>query len=91
MSTGLATLSSLITELESRRMVIIGVDPHKDALVAVAVDGYGRQLELRAAPARPRGFKNLLSWASRYEQRTWAVEDVRHVAGGFVRLPARRR
>ncbi len=86
MSTGPAILLSLITELEFCRMVIIGVDPHKDVLVAVAVDGNGRQLGLRDAAARPRGFKALLSWVGQFEQRLWAVEDVRHVAGGFVRF-----
>jgi transposase len=67
-------------------MVIIGVDPHKDVLVAVVVDGNGRQLALREAPARPRGFASLLGWAGGFEQRLWAVEDVRHVAGGLVRF-----
>lgn len=67
-------------------MVIIGVDPHKDVLVAVAVDGNGRQLAVREAAARPRGFKTLLAWANGFEQRLRAVEDVRHVAGGFVRF-----
>lgn len=67
-------------------MVIIGVDPHKDVLVAVAVNGNGRQLALRDAPARPRGYKTLLAWAAEFPDRLWAVEDVRHVAGGFVRF-----
>lgn len=56
MSTGPASLLSLIARLEDCGMVIIGVDPHKDVLVAVAVNGNGRQLDLRDAPARPRGF-----------------------------------
>jgi transposase len=86
MSTGPATLPLLSTELENCRMVIIGVDPHKDVLVAVVVDGNGRQLSLRDVPARPRGYKTLLSWAGGFERRVWAVEDVRHVAGGFVRF-----
>lgn len=67
-------------------MVIIGVDPHKDVLVAVAVDGNGRQLGLRDAPARPRGFTALLKWATEFGAHRWAVEDVRHVAGGLVRF-----
>lgn len=85
MSTGSAFTLLLITKVECC-MVIIGVDPHKDVLVAVAVDGNGRQLAVREAAARPRGFKTLLSWANGFEQRLWAVEDVRHVAGGFVRF-----
>ena len=67
-------------------MVVIGVDPHKDVLVAVAVDDNGRQLALRDAAARPRGFKALLAWAGEFDHRLWAVEDVRHVAGGLVRF-----
>jgi transposase len=86
MSTGPAMVLSLITELECVRMVVIGVDPHKDVLVAVAVDGNGRQLALRDAPARPRGFRALLAWAGGFEERLWAVEDVRHVAGGLTRF-----
>jgi transposase len=95
MSTGSAYTLSLITGLVTGLitgveycMVIIGVDPHKDVLVAVAVavDSNGRQLALRNAPARPRGFKSLLGWAAGFEQRLWAVEDVRHVAGGLVRF-----
>lgn len=86
MSTGPVSVLFLIANLEDRLVVIIGVDPHKDVLVAVAVNGNGRQLESRDAAARPRGFKALLAWAGRFEQRTWAVEDVRHVAGGFVRF-----
>lgn len=86
MSTGIAIPLLVIMEREERWVVVIGVDPHKDVLVAVAVDGNGRQLGLRDAPARPRGFTALLSWAGEFEQRLWAVEDVRHVAGGLVRF-----
>ncbi|WP_346535575.1 hypothetical protein [Micromonospora sp. DPT] len=51
--------------------------------VVVAVDGNGRQLDVTSAPGRPRGVKSLLRWARHYGERLWAVEDVRHVAGGL--------
>ena len=66
-------------------MIVLGVDPHKDLLVVVAVDSNGRQLDVTSAPARPRGVKSLLRWARQYDERLWAVEDVRHVAGGLMR------
>lgn len=43
--------------------IVIGLDPHKDFLVAVAVDGNGRQLDVKDATARPRGYLALLAWA----------------------------
>lgn len=43
--------------------IVIGLDPHKDFLVAVAVDGNGRQLDVKDATARPRGYRALLAWA----------------------------
>jgi transposase len=36
-------------------MIVLGVDPHKDVLVVVAVDSNGRQLDTKSAAARPRG------------------------------------
>ncbi|WIY82024.1 IS110 family transposase [Propionimicrobium sp. PCR01-08-3] len=65
---------------------MIGLDPHKDVLVAVAVDGNGRQLDVKDATARPRGYRVLLAWARKLGPHRWAVEDVRHVAGGLVRF-----
>ena len=66
--------------------VVIGLDPHKDVLVAVAVDRRGRPLEVKAATARPRGYRALLAWARKLGPHRWAVEDVLHVAGGLVQF-----
>lgn len=66
--------------------IVIGLDPHKDVLVAVAVDSNGRQLDVKDASARPRGYRELLTWARKLGRHRWAVEDVRHVAGGLVRF-----
>lgn len=66
--------------------IVIGLDPHKDVLVAVAVDGNGGQLDVKDATARPRGYRALLAWARKLGPHRWAVEDVRHVAAGLVRF-----
>jgi hypothetical protein len=68
------------------REFVIALDPHVDVLVAVAVDGNGRQLDVKDATARPRGYRALLAWATKLGSHRWAVEDVRHGAGGPVRF-----
>jgi len=68
-------------------MMVIGVDPHKQAHTAVAVDELGRRKAQKTARARRDGHRELIAWARQAcpDGRTWAVEDVRHVAGGLVR------
>ena len=66
-------------------MVIIGIDPHKATHTAVAVDDTEQVLaELEVRAARDQRDR-LLRWASRFEERTWAVES----AGGLGDLLAR--
>ena len=68
-------------------MMVVGVDPHKQTHTAVAVDGLGRKRGQKTVKARRDGHLTLLVWARAQaaDQRIWAVEDVRHVAGGLVR------
>jgi len=67
-------------------MVLLGVDPHKDTHTVVAVDQAGRQLDQTTVPARTLGHGQLVSWArTRWPERTWAVEDCRHVSGRLER------
>jgi transposase len=63
-------------------MIVIGVDVHKHALTAVAVDELGRTLaEWSGAPGA-----ELSAWASSLAQdRLWALEDCRHVSRGLER------
>ena len=44
--------------------VIVGVDPHQDQHVAVALDGLGRRLGERFVSAAPGGYADLLAWAA---------------------------
>jgi hypothetical protein len=50
------------------RMITIGVDSHKDAHVAAAVDQLGRILATTSIPTTPQGFVQLERWASRLGQ-----------------------
>ena len=79
-------------------MIVIGIDSHKRTHTAVAVDGTGRKLAERTLPATSAGHLELVRWAARFSERTWALEDCRHlsrrlstdllVAGeGVVRVP----
>lgn len=68
-------------------MVTIGIDPHKDTHWAVAVDEVGRERADRKCHAVSDGFGELLAWARNLDQeRTWVLEDCRHVSGPFERF-----
>jgi transposase len=64
-------------------MIVIGVDVHKHALTAVAVDEVGRELGSWSGPVEAA----VLSWArSLAAERLWALEDCRHVSRGLEQL-----
>jgi transposase len=46
--------------------VVLGVDTHLDAHVAVALDSLGRRLGELAVPTTERGYEGLLTWAERF-------------------------
>jgi transposase len=54
--------------------VMIGIDPHKAAHVAVAVDGTEATLAATTVRATPAQADRLRNWADRFDERTWAVE-----------------
>jgi hypothetical protein len=60
-------------------MVVIGLDAHKRTHTVVAVDGTGRKLAERTVSTSPAGHLELLRWARRWRDRTWALEDCRHL------------
>lgn len=68
-------------------MVTIGIDPHKHTHWAVAVDEVGRRVADRCCRAVGDGFGELLRWARCLgPDRTWVIEDCRHVSGPFERF-----
>src|SRR5438477_6204553 len=64
-------------------MIVIGVDVHKQAVTAVAVDEAGRPLDEKTVPV---GSDQLVGWAAALgDERLWAVEDCRHVTRALER------
>ena len=64
-------------------MIVIGVDVHKQAVTAVAVDEAGRPLGERTVPV---GSEELLGWAEAFRsERLWALEDCRQLTGWLER------
>ena len=55
-------------------LIIIGVDPHKSSLTAVALDAAGQQLASRRFAVTANTGRQVLGWAARWPQRRFAVE-----------------
>lgn len=60
-------------------MVTIGGDSHKRTHTFVAVDEVGKRLAEKTVPATSEGHLDALAWAERWPERTWAIEDCRHL------------
>ncbi|MFD1938305.1 IS110 family transposase [Nonomuraea mangrovi] len=60
-------------------MIVIGVDAHKRTHTLVAVDEVGRKLGERTIRATPDGNMEAATWATRWPQVKFAIEDCRHV------------
>ena len=60
-------------------MVVLGVDAHKRSHTIVAVDDVGRKLAERTIPATHEGHLEAITWAARWTERRFALEDCRHL------------
>jgi transposase len=68
------------------RVITIGVDSHKDAHVAAAVDQLGRILATTSIPTTRHGFVQLQRWASRLGQvDRFGIEGTGSFAAGLTR------
>ena len=66
--------------------VVLGVDTHLDAHVAVALDGLGRRLGELTVPTTKKGYENLLCWAKGFSQvRCAGVEGTSSYGVGLAR------
>jgi transposase len=61
-------------------MVTIGVDLHKGSHTLVVTDANGRKLATKTVAATDAGHLEALGWAREWAERTWALEDCRHVS-----------
>lgn len=60
-------------------MVMIGIDSHKRTHTVVAVDDLGRRLGEYTVRTNTDGHLQLLAWAGRFEQVSFALEDCRQL------------
>jgi transposase len=66
--------------------VAIGVDTHKYAHTAVALDRLGRELERRELPARAEGYAQLWLWARGLGEPVFAIEGSGCYGAGLARF-----
>jgi transposase len=66
--------------------VAIGVDTHKRAHVAAALDRFGNELELLAIEASERGYERLWRWASAFGVCVFAIEGASSYGAGLARF-----
>ena len=60
-------------------MVMIGADSHKRTHTLVALDDVGRRLGETTVKATSTGHLELLRWAARFGEVSFALEDCRHL------------
>jgi transposase len=61
-------------------MVVLGADLHKRSHTIVVIDGTGRQLAEKTIAATDTGHLELRRWAAQWPERTWGLEDCRHLS-----------
>jgi transposase len=61
-------------------MVVLGADLHKRWHTVVVTDENGRKLADKTVPATEAGHRDLRRWAQAWPDRTWALEDCRHLS-----------
>lgn len=61
-------------------MVVLGADLHKRSHTIVVIDATGRQLAEKTIAATDAGHLELRRWAAQWSDRTWGLEDCRHLS-----------
>lgn len=61
-------------------MVVLGADLHKRSHTVVVIDATGRQLAEKTIAATDEGHLELRRWAAQWPERTWGLEDCRHLS-----------
>lgn len=61
-------------------MVVLGADLHKRSHTVVVIDETGRKLAEKTVAATSEGHLELRRWAAQWADRTWGLEDCRHLS-----------
>jgi len=61
-------------------MVVLGADLHKRSHTVVVIDETGRKLAEKTIAATDAGHLELRRWAGQWPERTWGLEDCRHLS-----------
>lgn len=61
-------------------MVVLGADLHKRSHTVVVIDDAGRKLAEKTVAATDEGHLALRRWAASWPDRTWGLEDCRHLS-----------
>ena len=61
-------------------MVVLGADLHKRSHTVVVIDEAGRKMAEKTIPATDAGHLDLRRWAAQWPDRTWGLEDCRHLS-----------
>src|SRR4051812_25925064 len=64
-------------------VITIGIDPHKSALTAVALDPTGHQLGARRFTVNAGTLRALLPWTAGWSRRRFAVEGAHGLGRGI--------
>jgi transposase len=65
-------------------VITIGIDPHKSSLTAVALDATGHELRARRFPVNAGTLRALLSWATGWPLRQFAIEGAYGLGRGIA-------
>jgi transposase len=65
-------------------VIVIGIDPHKSSLTAVAIDATGTRLAARRFAVNAGTFRQLTTWAATWPQRRFAVEGAHGLGRGIA-------
>src|SRR5262249_26334558 len=83
-----AAAPSGLRKESSTPMIMIGIDPHKSSITAVALDATGRVLGSRRIVVNAGMFKVVMAWAARWPERRFAVEGASGLGRGIAQLLA---
>src|SRR5450759_4872519 len=84
LKSGCPSRSSLIPSRKGVDVITIGIDPHKTSITAAALDPASELLGQQRLPCAADTAQQLVVWAERWPDRTWAVEGAAGLGHGVA-------